>query len=108
MIELLLVLSLMFGSGYGTRYMTEPVKVCKEIIVEVPELYLESENFHVCKEGIDPITGKDETCMISTPRFVLTLDDHEEYATYIQGQREWLRGCTIAVDDYNDDKFILR
>ena len=105
---MLLVLSLMFGGGYSTRYFTEPVKECKEIVIEVPELYLEARDFHVCKEGIDPVTGKDNTCAEPTPRFVLTLDDHEEYATYIQGQREWLRGCTIAVEHYNDDKFTLK
>ena len=62
MLETLLVIVLSFSGGYGTRYFTEPEKICKTIKIEVPDKLLTTHITKDCKEGVDKITGIDQSC----------------------------------------------
>lgn len=107
MIELLLIIVLSYSSGYGHRYFTAPKKICNTVDVFAPEAYTTPQLFPLCKEGIDPITGLDNTCMTPTPRYVLSPNNLKEFALHIQGQRGWLNGCIETADRYNKKKFRL-
>lgn len=108
MIGYLITILISYSLGYGTHWYITPTKICKNIEVSIPDKLLVEADFWICKEGIDPKTGIENTCMIPTPRYVLTPSDLKMFAKYIQEQRVWLQNLDEVIIKYNEDKFILR
>lgn len=88
MMAIIAAVMISYGGGYVHRWLAEPE--CKTVEVYAPGVYTTPQRLPICKEGIDPITKIDQTCMIPTPRYVLTIKGYKEYVVQIQGQREWL------------------
>lgn len=108
MLETLLVIVLSFTGGFGTRYFTEPVKECKTIKIDMPDKLLNAHITKDCKEGIDPITQIDQSCMMKTPRWVIKDHEYKELSKYVKTMRTYLVSCQDIIVEYNKDKFVMK
>lgn len=109
MIEILLILFLSFGSGYGTRYFTEPEVICKNIEYEIPKDLQSQLEFGYCKAGIDPSTGIDHQCYITVPTtYVFTDENYDRVGEFTNRLQLNLFQCKDLIDSYNKDKSIIK
>ena len=110
MIEALFIIILTFTSGYGTRYFTEPEKICKEIIYEADtRLYKDDLTLPaICAEGIDKDNREIECYVDSRLKYSILPQNWQQIESIIIESGTALKGCIEAKDKYNKDKFIMK
>lgn len=100
--EVILVLALMFGGGYGTRYLTEKETVCKTIVQTTPSLYENEFRVKDCREDVSV------DCPIDKPRWVISDSEYKNLSGYIKGMRTHLKSKIELINEYNNDKSIKK
>ena len=110
MIELAIILALVSGgSGYLLNEYTQPIKVCKTINdIETPKKFTLPYESPRCKEGIDPITKLDNTCMIKNPRYVISEKDFQTYYMDYRGEsRTYLNTKSKLIKEHKKKPYII-
>lgn len=104
----LIVAFILYASGYGTRWYTEPVKECKTIEFELSESVRYQFDAAYCKRGVDA-SGVEHKCYISAPVVYEFLPSQlaKLDAGIIDLQLN-LFECYDLKEKYNKDKFILK
>lgn len=106
LLDILLISAIMFGSGYVTRYMNEPVKICKEIVPDVPQTLTSSKEFTRCFEGYTD--GILDECKIPLPRLIMPEDEGIEFIERSKQRRIYLKDTVDLVEEYNKNKYIFK
>ena len=110
MIELAIILSIISGgSGYLLNEAMQPIKICQTIKdIPTPKQFTEPYAPPRCKEGIDPITKLDNTCMIKTPRYVISEENYKiYYMNHIGEARTLLNTKSQLIKDHKEKPYII-
>lgn len=107
-LDSLLVAAVIYGSGFFTRYFTEPEKVCKDLIYEIPEDLMKPYEPTMCTRGTDKLGIKRECYVNEDPVYMLLPRYRKGLDSFIIKLQLNLFECNNLLVEYRKEKYIER